>query len=78
MNHITEAVLSQKVKVIPVLCYSRVSGYFAYYESLNKGKKSERDERVYYKVPEGLNIDKALNYKGDYNARSSGETGLQQ
>lgn len=52
MNHVEKP--EQKVLVIPVDSYSRTSGYYAGYSHLNKGKKSERDERVYYKIPENL------------------------
>jgi hypothetical protein len=54
MNYIVK----DEVKDIQIPCerYSRTSGYFATYANLNPGKKSERDERVYYRIPEGLNV----------------------
>lgn len=67
MNHITEAVLSQKVKVIPAEVYSRVSGYYRPVQQWNISKRTEFSERTY------LNINKALNnyLKGDLNDSDS-------
>ena len=53
MNYVNQEVANKSL-VIPVLSYSRVSGYYANYNSLNLGKKAERDERIYYKIPENL------------------------
>lgn len=52
MNHIEKP--EQKVKVIPCLTYSRVSGYFTNTKEWNPGKASERSERKLYKIPENL------------------------
>jgi len=54
MNHVDPKVENKPIS-IPCERYSRTSGYFGSYDNLNKGKKAERDERVYYKVPENLN-----------------------
>ena len=54
----------QVVKRMPVLCYSRVSGYFASTSQINRGKKEEFSQRKY------LNIGKFVN------ARTGNETGL--
>ena len=37
--------MSQKKLIIPVECYSRVSGYFRPLNQWNKGKQSEFEER---------------------------------
>jgi len=52
------------VKQIPVLVYSRVSGYFAPTAMFNRGKKEEFSQRKY------LNIGEFVD------ARTGNETGL--
>ena len=52
LNYVTKEEVKTKM---PCERYSRTVGYYAIYENLNKGKKSERDERVYLKTPENLN-----------------------
>jgi len=54
-----------KIKVVPVLVYSRVSGYFAPTAMFNRGKKEEFSQRKY------LNISEVVN------AQSSSLSGLQ-
>ena len=39
---------------VPVLCYSRVSGYYNPVSAFNKGKQEEFKERQKMKVPENL------------------------
>jgi len=39
---------------VPVLCYSRVSGYYNPVSAFNKGKQEEFKERQTMKVPENL------------------------
>lgn len=36
---------------IPVVCYSRVSGYYADVSQFNRGKKSELKQRKMLKIP---------------------------
>ena len=52
------------VKQIPVLVYSRVSGYYNPVANFNKGKREEFSQRKY------LNISEVVN------ARTGNETGL--
>ena len=54
-----------KIKVVPVLVYSRVSGYFSPTAMFNRGKKEEFSQRKY------LNIGEFIN------AQSSALSGLQ-
>jgi len=54
-----------KIKVVPVLVYSRVTGYFAPTAMFNRGKKEEFSQRKY------LNISEVVN------AQSSSLSGLQ-
>jgi hypothetical protein len=49
--------------VIPVLTYSRVSGYYNPTASFNKGKKEEYSERKY------LDVNKALQMPDKGNAK---------
>ena len=44
--------------VIPVLTYSRVSGYYNPTVSFNKGKKEEYSERKYLDVNKALQMTK--------------------
>jgi hypothetical protein len=44
--------------VVPVLTYSRVSGYYNPTVSFNKGKKEEYSERKYLDVNKALQMDK--------------------
>ena len=53
-----------KIKVVPVLVYSRVSGYYNPVANFNKGKREEFYDRKY------LNIGEFIN------ARAGNETGL--
>ena len=53
-----------KIKVVPVLVYSRVSGYYNPVANFNKGKREEFYDRKY------LNISEVVN------ARAGNETGL--
>lgn len=46
---------------IPVLCYSRVSGYYNPTANFNKGKKSEFEERKVLKIPGNL-VEQNLTY----------------
>ena len=39
---------------VPVLCYSRVSGYYNPVSAFNKGKQEEFKERQKIKVPDNL------------------------
>ena len=41
-----------KIKVVPVLVYSRVSGYFAPTAMFNRGKKEEFSQRKYLNIGE--------------------------
>ena len=59
MNYVNPEAQNKSL-VIPVLSYSRCSGYYANYNSLNLGKKAERDERVYYKIPGELNVKQRI------------------
>ena len=43
---------------IPVLTYSRVSGYYNPIQNFNKGKKEEFKERKYLDVSKALQMDK--------------------
>lgn len=54
-----------KIKVVPVLVYSRVSGYFAPTAMFNRGKKEEFSQRKYLDIGEVVN------------AQSSALSGLQ-
>jgi hypothetical protein len=53
VNHVNPEVEN---KPLVILCerYSRTCGYFGSYANLSKGKKSERDDRVYYKIPDEI------------------------
>jgi len=53
MNYVNQEVANKSL-VIPVLSYSRVSGYYNPTVQFNKGKAAEFADRVYYKVPENL------------------------
>ena len=53
-----------KIKVVPVLVYSRVSGYYNPVANFNKGKREEFYDRKYLKMSEVVN------------ARTGNETGL--
>lgn len=55
-----------KIKVIPVLVYSRVSGYFNPTANFNRGKKEEFSERKY------------LNFERLNDAQSNSISGLQR
>jgi anaerobic ribonucleoside-triphosphate reductase len=57
MNHVVSEV-KNKSAVIPVLAYSRVSGYYNPTVQFNKGKAAEFAERKYYKIPEGIKNEK--------------------
>lgn len=41
---------------VPVLCYSRVSGYYNPTVNFNKGKREEFSERKSLKVPEASSL----------------------
>ena len=41
-----------KIKVVPVLVYSRVSGYFSPTAMFNRGKKEEFSQRKYLNIGE--------------------------
>lgn len=79
MNHITDAVLSQKVKVIPAEVYSRISGYYRPVYTNGKSGQWNRAKTEEFTQRKYLNIENALNKTiGDYYARSSSEEGLQR
>lgn len=53
MNHVTTDTNStQKVKQIPTLIYSRVSGYYNPVQNFNRAKQEEFKERRYINIEE--------------------------
>ena len=44
-----------KIKVVPVLVYSRVSGYYNPVANFNKGKREEFYDRKYLNISEVVN-----------------------
>ena len=47
----------QKIKAI---CYSRVTGFYTPIDQWNKGKQAEYNNRLFYKIPGGLNEKKSV------------------
>ncbi len=41
-----ELTLEEKIKMFPVICYSRIVGWLVPTKNFNLGKKSEREDRV--------------------------------
>ena len=41
-----ELTIEEKIKMFPVICYSRVVGWLTPTKNFNLGKKAERKERV--------------------------------
>lgn len=54
MNNLT---VEEKIKLFPVLTYSRVCGWIVPYQSMNPGKRSERADMKHY------NVDIALEHQ---------------
>lgn len=56
MNNLT---LEEKMKMFPVLTYSRVCGWIVPYQSMNPGKTSERKAMKHYDV--GISLEHQFN-----------------
>lgn len=52
MNYVEQKTERKTELKVPVLCYSRVSGYYNPVAAFNKGKKEEFSERQYLNIKE--------------------------
>ena len=52
MNYVEPKTENKTELRIPVLCYTRISGYYTNLSTWNKGKKEEFSERQYLNIQE--------------------------